>query len=95
MLHIKLEYLNYFFYFNKFFKLNLFLTIIYVYIFITSLYSYSKQLVETSKFTKFFILNENEKEIDSADDIFFFYSTICFNFIFVYFLFIFFFYYTR
>jgi len=72
MLHTKLEYLNYFFYFNKFFKINLFLTTIYVYIFITSLYNYSKQLMETSKFTKFFILNENEKEIDSADDIFFF-----------------------
>lgn len=68
----KLDYLNYFFYFNKFFKINLFLVIIYLVFFITSLYTYNRQVLEITSFTKFFILNENEKEIDSSDDIFFF-----------------------
>ena len=68
----KLDYLNYFFYFNKFFKINLFLVTIYLVFFITSLYTYNRQILEITSFTKFFILNENEKEIDSSDDIFFF-----------------------
>jgi len=68
----KIQYLNLFFYLNKFFKITLFLIIIYTIFFITNLYNYIKQLIEINFLAKFFILNESEKEIGPADDIFFF-----------------------
>ncbi len=50
----------------------MFLIIIYTLFFITNLYNYIKQLIEVNLFSKFFILNESEKEIGPVDDIFFF-----------------------
>jgi len=63
-------YLIYFL--NKFFKITLFLIIIYTIFFITTFENYIKQLVYSSSIAKFFILNENEKEIGPVDDYFFF-----------------------
>lgn len=57
---------------NKFFKITLFLVIIYTIFFITTFENYIKQLVYSSSLAKFFILNENEKEIGPVDDYFFF-----------------------
>lgn len=63
-------YLIYFL--NKFFKITLFLIIIYTIFFITTFENYIKQLVYSNSIAKFFILNENEKEIGPVDDYFFF-----------------------
>jgi hypothetical protein len=68
----KLQYLNLFFYLNKFFKITLILVILYTIFFITNIYSYVKQLIEVNFLAKFFILNESEKEIGPVDDIIFF-----------------------
>ncbi len=68
----KLQYLNLFYYLNKFFKITLFLVILYTLFFITNLYNYIKQMIEVNSLAKFFIMNESEKEIGPVDDIFFF-----------------------
>lgn len=65
-------YYNLFFFFVTFFKLNIFLFIIYVIFFISFIENYIKQLISLNSFTKLFILNESEKEVGPIDDFFFF-----------------------
>jgi len=68
----RLFFINIISYLNSFFKILLFLIIIYSIFFITNIYSYIYQLTQNNYLAKFFILNESEKEIGPVDDLIFF-----------------------
>ena len=70
--HNKLFFINIISYLNNFFKILLFLIIIYSIFFITNIYNYIHQLTQNNYLAKFFILNESEKEIGPVDDLIFF-----------------------
>lgn len=64
--------LNIFSLLKLFIKINIFLYIIYLIFFVSYIGSYIQQLKSMNNLAKLFILNENEKEIGSIDDFFFF-----------------------
>lgn len=69
----ELNYVYYFFFFiKKFFKLNLFIFIIYTIFIISNFENYIKQQNTLASLAKLFILNASEKEIGPVDDYFFF-----------------------
>jgi hypothetical protein len=71
---------------NKFFKFNFILFTLYYIFFLTYLENYIKQLIVSNNLIKLFILNENEKEIGSIDDLFFFiilFILVLFSFVFI------------
>lgn len=61
-----------FFLLEKFFKINLFLFVVYTIFFITNFENYIKQLKTVNLLTKLFILNSTEKEVGPVDDYFVF-----------------------
>jgi hypothetical protein len=81
-----INYFTLFWFFNKLFKINFLFFIIYTIFFLTYLENYIKQLIVSNNLVKLFILNENEKEIGSIDDFFFFtifFILTLFSFIFI------------
>ena len=71
--NIELNYIYYIFFFiKKFFKLNLFIFIIYTIFVIANFENYIKQQNTLASLAKLFILNASEKEIGPVDDYFFF-----------------------
>jgi hypothetical protein len=81
-----INYFNLFWFFYKLFKLNCLIFIIYSIFFLTYFENYIKQIIISNNLVKLFILNENEKEIGSIDDFFFFtifFILTLFSFIFI------------
>jgi hypothetical protein len=66
------QYFSLFWFLKIFFKINIFLFIIYTIFFISYLENYVKQLLYLNNLTRLFILNESEKEVGPVDDFFFF-----------------------
>lgn len=66
------QYFSLFWFLKIFFKINIFLFIVYTLFFISYLGGYIKQLLYLNNLAKLFILNESEKEVGPVDDFFFF-----------------------
>lgn len=66
------NYFSLFWFLKIFFKINIFLFIIYTIFFISYLENYIKQLLYLNNLVRLFILNESEKEVGPVDDFFFF-----------------------
>lgn len=81
-----INYFTLFWFFFKLFKINCLIFFIYTIFFLTNFENYIKQIVLSNNLVKLFILNENEKEIGSIDDFFFFaifFILTLFSFIFI------------
>lgn len=66
------QYFSLFWFLKIFFKINIFLFIIYTVFFISYLNNYIKQILYLNNLVRLFILNESEKEVGPVDDFFFF-----------------------
>lgn len=66
------QYFTLFSFLKIFFKINIFLFILYTIFFLSYLENYIKQIFYLNNLTRLFILNESEKEVGPVDDFFFF-----------------------
>lgn len=66
------NYFSLFWFLKIFFKINIFLFVIYTIFFISYLENYTKQLLYLNNLVRLFILNESEKEVGPVEDFFFF-----------------------